>query len=208
MIEINTGKLSCLEASKASRCLSVAMLALGILMSFPALSTEFANEHIESLFEELASAQTLQEGKLAEDEIWRYWFNAAPTKEVREAMDAGMERREAYDYEAAEKHFDDAVRLAPEFAEAYNQRAFIRFLRENYGQSLSDLEKALELEPNHFAAHAGVYHVLLRQDRSEAAIKSLQIAVGLHPWINERHGLPKELWPLSYRNIHEKGDDI
>ena len=161
-----------------------------------------------ALFEALANARSEATAREVEDKIWRFWLAQSPTPEVRSLMDKGMERREAYDYEAAEAHFDQAVALAPEYAEALNQRAFIRFLRENYAGSLSDLEKTVELEPQHFGALAGMYLVLLRQDRREVALRQLQTAVALHPWLSERHGLPEAMWPDNYRLIHSKGQDI
>jgi len=160
------------------------------------------------LFNKLAKAQTEQEGRSAEEAIWRYWINQSPTPEVRTALDAGMERREAYDYEAAEEHFDEVIELAPDYAEGYNQRAFIRFLRENFGGAESDLEKALELEPEHFAAMAGLYQVLLRQDRQPVALKMLQQAVDIHPWLQERFGLPESMWSKKYRDLHDPAQEI
>jgi len=53
-----------------------------------------------------------------------------------------------------------------------------------------------------------MFLVLTRQDRREPALNMLQQAVALHPWIKERHGLPKDMWPINYRNIHEPGKDI
>ena len=160
------------------------------------------------LFDRLAKAQSEQEGRLAEEAIWRYWIDQSPSPEVRTALDAGMERREAYDYEAAEEHFDKVIELAPGYAEGFNQRAFIRFLRENYGGAESDLEKALELEPEHFGAMAGLYQVLLRQDRQQVALKMLQQAVGIHPWLQERFGLPETMWPKKYRDLHDPAQEI
>ncbi len=155
------------------------------------------------LFKNLAKATTQQDGRAAEHEVWQFWFSLSPTAEIRVSLDAGIERREAYDYEASEKHFDQVVEAAPEYSEGYNQRAFIHFLRENYDASLVDLEKALELEPNHFGALTGVYHILRIQNRHRAAMSMLQKAVTIHPWIQERGALPRELWPDSYRDIHD-----
>ena len=127
---------------------------------------------------------------------------------MRESLDAGIERREAYDFEAAEQHFDKVIELAPEYAEGYNQRAFIRFLRENFGEAESDLETVLKLTPDHFGAMAGMYQVMLRQDRQNVALKMLQQAVEIHPWIKERFGLPKSMWSKKYRDLHEPRQDI
>ncbi len=169
-------------------------------------STSDANKI--ALFANLANAKTEKEGKLAEEAIWQYWFDQSPTTDVRAILDAGIERREAYDFEAAEKHFDKVVELAPNYAEGYNQRAFARFLRENYENSKTDLETAIKLEPDHFGALSGLYHVLQIQNRQKAAINMLQKAVVIHPWLRERLALPKDLWPENYRKIHGPGQEI
>ena len=160
------------------------------------------------MFVQLGNAKTESAGRLAERVIWEYWFDQSPTTEVRSLLDRGRERREAYDYEAAEKLFDQVVEQAPKYHEGYNQRAFARFLRENYEGALADLEEALRLCPDHFGALSGMYHVLRIQNRHQTAMKMLQRAVALHPWIQERGALPKALWPESYRAIHEPGQEI
>lgn len=146
----------------------------------------------ERLFEALRTAKTEREGRLAENAIWNWWLDQAPTLEVREAIDYGMKRREAYDFEAAEQAFDKAVQQAPDYAEGWNQRAFVRFLRDNIDGSLSDLEKAVDLDPDHFAAWSGMYHVLIRMGRPEVAVSALSRAVTIHPWLKERGMLPPD----------------
>jgi len=160
------------------------------------------------LYENLSSAQSEAQGRQAEDSIWEFWFSQSPTSDVRALLDAGLERREAYDYEAAENRFDEVIASAPEYTEGYNQRAFIRFLRQNYSGAQVDLEAALELDPTHFGAMSGTYHVLMIQNRPKAALKMLQRAVAIHPWLKERRALPEAMWPESYRAIHQPKQEI
>ncbi len=171
-----------------------------------------ANSQISSirlqLFDALANAETAQQGRAAEDAVWQFWFSLSPSDDVRALIDKGIERRDAYDFEAAENYFAQAVELAPNYAEGYNQRAFARFLRENYSDSLTDLEKALELEPKHFGAMTGIHHILRAQNRYDAAMEVLKAAVTVHPWLKERGALPKEMWPEAYRKLHEPGLEI
>lgn len=160
------------------------------------------------LFDKLLSATNETQGRAAEDQIWQYWMNQAPNTEVRALLDRGMQRRQAYAYEEAEALFDQVVELAPDYAEGYNQRAFIRFLRENYTESLTDLETVLQLEPKHFGAWAGMFHVFRNQSRLEESLNMLKKAVEIHPWIQERHGLPEPMWPAHYRKLHKRRKDI
>lgn len=155
------------------------------------------------LFDDLTTAATEQDGRAAEGAIWQFWFSLSPTADIRTSLDAGIERREAYDFEAAENHLDKVVEAAPDYAEGYNQRAFVRFLRENFAEAQTDLEVALELEPLHFGAMSGLYHILRIQNRQKAAMNLLKQAVTIHPWLQERGGLPRHLWPDSYRDVHD-----
>lgn len=189
------------------------MLCLGFACSIAvthaqSTSSSSVEEHKLSLFDDLANATSELEGKHIEDAIWNLWFDQSPTTQIRVWLDAGIERREAYDFEAAELHLDKVVESAPEYAEGHNQRAFIRFLRENFVEAKVDLEKALELEPNHFGAMSGLFHVYFRQGEQDKAMEMLQKAVLVHPWLKERSALPKAWWPERYRRIHTPGQDI
>jgi tetratricopeptide (TPR) repeat protein len=161
------------------------------IAAVPSLRAETSSERAR-LFAALKAAETEREGRLAESAIWEWWFDQAPTSEVREAIDFGMKRRSSYDFEAAEEAFDKAIDKAPQYAEGWNQRAFVRFLRDNPDGALSDLEKAVALEPDHFGAWSGMYHVLMRMGRTEVALSALTRAVTIHPWIQERGLLPPD----------------
>lgn len=174
------------------RTFLIGAAGLALAVSAPFTLQASTDTQRERLFEALKTAKTEREGRLAENAIWNWWLDQAPTPEVREAIDHGMKRREAYDFEAAETAFDKAVEIAPEYAEGWNQRAFVRFLRENIDGSLSDLEKAVELDPDHFAAWSGMYHVLMRMGRPEVAVSALSHAVTIHPWLKERGLLPPD----------------
>ncbi|MEM5495513.1 tetratricopeptide repeat protein [Hoeflea sp. AS16] len=170
--------------------ITAAGLVPALMVASP-LSAETLSER-EKLFQALKTARTEREGRLAENAIWNWWLDQSPTPEVRAAIDYGMERRESYDFEAAEKAFDSVIEKAPDYAEGWNQRAFARFLRDNIDGALSDLEKAVELDPEHFGAWSGMYHVLMRMGRPEVAASALSRAVTIHPWLKERGMLPPD----------------
>ena len=146
----------------------------------------------EKLFAYLAAARTEAEGRAIEDEIWRFWLDLAPDPESRSLVDRAMERRESYDFAAAEALLDQAIERAPDYAEAWNQRAFIRYLRDNDEGAETDLLRTLELEPRHFGALAGLFLVLFRRGRIEQANAFLVRAVQIHPWLKERSMLPPD----------------
>jgi len=202
------GVINKLERLIKRGTLGVALVCIVVSSAVHANSEASETEQFTRLLENLAKAQTQLDGQIAEGAVWEYWFDLSPTPEARAELDAAIERREAYDYEAAENHLDKLIDAAPNYAEGYNQRAFIRFLRENFDGSKTDLEKTLTIEPSHFGALAGLYQIFTRTGEHDQALAMLIEAVSLHPWLKERSALPKAMWPKSYRDIHEPGQDI
>ncbi|MBI1401952.1 MAG: hypothetical protein GC147_01900 [Porphyrobacter sp.] len=139
----------------------------------------------ERLLAALAAAKDESEARIAADAVWRFWFRA-PTPEAGELMSRAMERRKLYDNAGGVEILDELLKLAPDWAEAWNQRATLRFLMEDFDGSLSDCEKVLELEPKHFGALAGQALILFRQGRVEAAQTALRKAIAIDAFIPER----------------------
>lgn len=157
-----------------------------------------------ALFRRLRNAQTEREGRMAEDAVWRMWMAEAPTEAVREAVAEAMRRRESYDFDRALAILGRTVADAPAYAEGWNQRAFIRFLKNDFDGSLEDIERTLALEPLHFAALAGKAMILMRQGRMELGQAALRQAVAIHPWLKERSMLipvPGEIPPGPGKDI-------
>ncbi len=80
----------------------------------------------------------------------------------------------------------------PDWAEAWNQRATLRFLLEDYEGSLADIERVLQLEPKHFGAMAGQVLILMRHGRFDTAQSILRKAVEINPFLAERSMLIDE----------------
>lgn len=140
----------------------------------------------ERLFVELRNAPTEAAARVAENAIWEFWIAAAPTEATRNDLTAAMSKRESYDLHGALRLLNGVVAAAPDYAEGWNQRAFIHFLQENMDESLVDLDRALELEPLHFGALAGKAMVLMRQGRVELGQEVLRRAIEIDPWLRER----------------------
>lgn len=140
----------------------------------------------ERLFIRLKQARTPAEGQAIENAIWEMWMANAPTAAVAQDVEAAMAARSSYDFEKAMTLLDGVVTAAPDYAEGWNQRAFVRFLRDEYDEALEDLGRALELEPKHFGALAGKAVILMRQGRMELGQEALREAVAIHPWLRER----------------------
>ena len=154
-------------------------------------------EQRERLFRLLRQAGTAAEGLAIEMDIWSYWLEA-PDAEAASLMNRALERRRRYDFAGALTILDDLVEQAPQWAEAWNQRATVRFEMGREDRALADVERALALEPKHFGAMAGQAIILMRQGRMRAAQSILRRAVDIHPFLAERSMIvpgPDEIAP-------------
>jgi len=141
---------------------------------------------IGDLIEAAQSAPDEVSGRIISNQMWQYWADA-PDDYAQGLLDEGMTRRAAYDFEGAVKAFDALVAYCPAYAEGYNQRAFVNFIRQDYSAALPDLERAVALSPRHIAAMTGQAMTLMALDRPGEAALVLRAALELDPWLPERH---------------------
>ena len=157
--------------------------------------SERLNAYRDRLFDRLKNAVTEAEGRAIENAIWEMWMADAPTAAIGRDVKNAMDARESYDFDRALSLLDGVVATAPDYAEGWNQRAFIRFLKEDLDGALEDLDRTLELEPRHFGALSGKAIVLMQQGRVELGHEALREAVEIHPWLKERSMLPPDPAP-------------
>ena len=138
------------------------------------------------LFEALRTAPTETIGKAIADQIWRFWSSGAPDQDAAELLKLAIERSRWQDFNGALVHLDKLIARAPNWSEAWNQRATVYFHQEDYDRSLADVARTLTLEPKHFGALAGKAVIFMRQGRIELGQRALREALELHPWLKER----------------------
>lgn len=125
----------------------------------------------------------------AEAMLWSAWCRSGD-KEVdlifRVGVDAMQERR----LEDAEHAFSKIIVMAPGFAEGWNKRATVRYMRQNFTGSVADCQETLNRNPHHFGAAAGqgLCHMACGEFR-EAAV-CFRRALEIHPHLDAvRHNL-------------------
>ncbi|WP_166415959.1 tetratricopeptide repeat protein [Cochlodiniinecator piscidefendens] len=137
------------------------------------------------IYQELQTVENEAEARLLGNELWEFWA-VAPDVQAQELLDLGMTRRAQFDFDGATESFSALIEYCPHFAEGYNQRAFVSFIQSDYVSALQDLERAIELAPDHIAAIAGQGLTLRQLGRTEAAQTALRRALALNPWLPER----------------------
>ena len=76
---------------------------------------------------------------------------------------------------------DAAVDLAPDYAEAFNRRAYVHYMKGDTERALGDLRRVLALEPNHFKALEGLAKILSEQGQKKGALKALETLHRINP---------------------------
>ena len=117
----------------------------------------------------------------AEAALWQMWSRSG-VADVDALLVEGVEAMERRDFGEAERIFARVVARAPDFAEAWNKRATVRYLAENYEGAIADCEATLARKPHHFGALSGqgLCHVALGQHREAAALFRRTLAVHPH----------------------------
>jgi tetratricopeptide (TPR) repeat protein len=116
----------------------------------------------------------------AEAILWRSWCRCGDA-EIDRIFRAGIEAMQQEKLAEAEALFSRVIDLKPDFAECWNKRATVRYLRRNFAGSIADCQETLALNPNHFGAASGqgLCHLSLNEYR-EAAI-CFRRALEIHP---------------------------
>ena len=82
-------------------------------------------------------------------------------------------------YEEAIVNYDEAIKLNPQFADAYNTRGVVNGLLGHYDKALADFDKAIELNPQFAAAYMGRGMVHKGWGNIPLARQNLEIALRL-----------------------------
>jgi tetratricopeptide (TPR) repeat protein len=119
----------------------------------------------------------------AEAMLWRTWCrsgNAEADRIFRVGVDAMQEGK----LDEAEAEFTRVIDIAPDFAEGWNKRATVRFMRKDFAGSIADCQETLARNPNHFGASSGqgLCHMSLGEYR-EAAV-CFRRALEIHPHLD------------------------
>ena len=106
--------------------------------------------------------------------LWAEYWTRAPDEAAQQLLDDGMQALRYGDFLRAYEKLDRLVDYCPDFAEGYNQRAFVSFLQQNFQAALDDLDRTLEITPTHIGALSGRALSLMglgREEDGQAALR-------------------------------------
>src|SRR5690242_11742497 len=106
----------------------------------------------------------------AEALLWSTWCRSGDIETDR-VFRNGVDAMQQGKLAEAEEFFDRVIALKPDFAEGWNKRATVRYMRRNYSGSITDCQQTLARNANHFGAASGqgLCHLSINEFR-EAAV--------------------------------------
>ncbi len=137
------------------------------------------------LFVDLAASRDEMSAAFVANHLWALW-RSAPDAKAQDLLDRGMAMRDAFDFPESSLILTELIAYCPDYPEGYNQRAFTRYLAQDFQGSLDDIEIVLKTEPKHFGALSGKALVQMNLGRTGQAKLTLIEALKVHPWLNER----------------------
>ena len=135
---------------------------------------------LAELYARLASAPdeaTAAQIATAVEQLWQHSGSATADLLVARATAA----TEAERRDLAMKLLNAAIELQPDYAEAWNRRAYLFYLEDDYKRALGDIRRVLALEPHHFKALEGLANILQHLGEQKAALEAYESLLKVYP---------------------------
>ncbi|MBN9038145.1 MAG: hypothetical protein J0H53_18945 [Rhizobiales bacterium] len=143
---------------------------------------ETAKERLDRLFSELKRERNEQAASRIADAIRAEWQRSGSAT-IDLLMQRAASAMQARKYDAALDFLDEVTVLAPSFAEGWNRRATVHYLKRDYGRSMTDIERTLRLEPRHFGALSGMAAIFKAYDNKQAALNAFERVLDIYPML-------------------------
>ncbi len=147
---------------------------------------------LDFLFGALKAAPDEISAKHVEARIWALWLQT-PSDTAALLMVRAKAAMDAQQMDLALKLLDAIIKMRPDYVEAWNRRATIYYLQNNYARSLADIEQVLVREPRHFGALAGLGMIMQDIGDDKRALEAFRKALAVNPHLEKVPELVKTL---------------
>ena len=147
---------------------------------------------LDFLFGALKVAPDEASARHVEARIWAIWLQT-PSDTAALLMMRAKAAMDAQQMEVALKLLDAVVKLRPDYVEAWNRRATLYYLQNDYAHSLQDIQQVLVREPRHFGALAGLGMIMQDLGDEKRALDAFRKALAINPHLEKVPELVKTL---------------
>jgi tetratricopeptide (TPR) repeat protein len=147
---------------------------------------------LDFLFGALKAAPDEASAKQVEARIWAIWMRT-PSDTAALLMVRAKAAMDTEKFDVALKLLDAVVKLRPDYVEAWNRRATVYYLQNDYQHSLEDIEQVLVREPRHFGALVGLGRIMQDIGDDKRALDAFRQALAVNPHLDKIPELVKAL---------------
>ena len=140
------------------------------------------DEELGLLFNQLLEIQSSSEADEITLKIWEIWTNDAETEFGQSTMLEGVSLMNRNSLVAAEELFSELILSSPDYIEAWNKRATVRYMMGQLENSLNDVYVVLSKEPKHFGAMSGLGLIMIQREDFEGALSAYKKLIAIHPF--------------------------
>ncbi|MEC4811941.1 MAG: tetratricopeptide repeat protein [Scytonema sp. PMC 1069.18] len=135
---------------------------------------------VNNLLEDLKNPdETIREE--ATKRLWRIWFQQKGIQGL-EIIEHSQKLLDTGEISEAENILTQLIQDQPDFAEAWNRRAFLYYITGQYQKSVEDCQMVVHLNPVHFGALHGMGLSYAALGRYVEAIGAFHRALDIQPY--------------------------
>ncbi len=167
--------------SRCLRCLPALVLALTLALGTTGTALADQNDPaLDGLFRDLKAAESPQEVRRIEGQIWTLWFDTG-SEQMDRMLLAGDRAMSAGHFDQSYAILNGVIEHRPDLSEGWNRRATLRYLMGDYDGSIADIEETLKREPRHFGALSGLGLCNIALGNEEEALAAFERALVHNP---------------------------
>jgi len=148
--------------------------------------------NLDFLFGALKAAPDAESAKQVENRIWALWL-ASGSDTANLLMTRAKTAIDSKDLDLAIELLDAIIKIKPDYIEAWNRRATIRYMRKDYAQAMDDIRQVLIREPRHFGAMSGLGMILQEFGDEKHALDVFRRALEINPHLPKIDEMIKSL---------------
>jgi tetratricopeptide (TPR) repeat protein len=147
---------------------------------------------LDFLFGALKAAPDEASARHVEARIWAQWMQT-PSDTAALLMSRAKQAMDAQKVDVALKLLDSVIKLRPDYTEAWNRRATLYYLKNDYVHSIQDIQQVLIREPRHFGALAGLGMIMQDLGDDKRALEAFRKALAVNPHLEKVPDMVKSL---------------
>ncbi|HSI39469.1 MAG TPA: tetratricopeptide repeat protein [Xanthobacteraceae bacterium] len=149
-------------------------------------------KRLDALFAALKAAPTAESAKAISQRIEVSW-SPSDSDTADLLMTRASAAMEAKQFDLAVELLDGVLAVTPDHLDAWNKRATVFYLQDDFADSLSDLRQVVAREPRHYGAWAGIALICKEIGDEKHALEAARRALAIYPLLEQISEMEKTL---------------